>query len=98
MGVLLLATSPVQPWYAVTVVGLAALAARPWWLAVAVAGYPYFFAVILSSRHAVGIGEAAYGLAAFAVVAGKAVAARRVVPPRGQPERTAPAAALPAAR
>ena len=75
-GTLLLLTSPVQPWYSITVLALAALAARPWWAAVTLAGYPYFFAVILGSPHAVVIGQVAYGLAALAVVAGEIASAR----------------------
>jgi hypothetical protein len=82
-GALLLLSSPVQPWYAVAVIAVAAFAGRPWWAAVAVAGYPYFFAVILASRHAVGIGEAAYGLAALVVAGGETWAARRAHDPAG---------------
>lgn len=67
LGALLLAVTPVQPWYAVTLLALAAVAARPAWAAVAVAGYPYFFAVILDSPRAVAIGRLSYGLALVAV-------------------------------
>jgi hypothetical protein len=67
LGGLLLAVTPVQPWYAVTLLAVATVAARPAWSAVAVAGYPYFFAVILDSPHAVGIGRLTYGLALLAV-------------------------------
>jgi hypothetical protein len=67
MGTLLLAASPVQPWYAVSLLAFATLAVEPAWAAVAVAGYPYFFAVILLHPHRVGIGQAAYGLAALGV-------------------------------
>ena len=74
-GTLLLVTSPVQPWYSITVLALAALAARPWWAAVTLAGYPYFFAVILGSPHAVVIGQVGYGLAAIGVVAGELASA-----------------------
>jgi len=81
MGTLLLAASPVQPWYAVTVLALAALAAEARWAAVTVAGYPYFFAVILLHPDRVGIGELAYGLAAIAVVSAGARSMRRC-PPR----------------
>lgn len=70
LGTLLLATTPVQPWYAVALVPLAALAARPYWAAVTAAGYPYYFAVIVASRHPVGIGRASYGTGLAAVVAG----------------------------
>jgi hypothetical protein len=67
MGTLLLAASPVQPWYAVTLLAFASLAAEPKWAAVVVAGYPYFFAVILLHPQHSGIGQLAYGLAAAAV-------------------------------
>ena len=69
MGTLLLATSPVQPWYAVTLLAFAALAAEPIWAAVVVAGYPHFMAVILLHPQRVGIGQLAYGLAALTVAA-----------------------------
>ena len=68
IGAVLLATSPIQPWYAVTLLALATVAAMPWWAAVLAAGYPYFFAVILDDRHATGLGQAAYAVA-FAVMA-----------------------------
>lgn len=68
LGALLLAVTPVQPWYAVTLLGLAAVAARPAWAAVALAGYPYFFAVLLDSQHAVAIGRISYGLALVVLV------------------------------
>jgi hypothetical protein len=83
MGTLLLAASPVQPWYAVTLLAFAALAAEARWAAVTVAGYPYFFAVILLHSNRVGIGQLAYGLAAIAVAAAAARSMRRCRPPRG---------------
>jgi len=67
MGTLLAATSPVQPWYAVTLLAFATLAIAPQWAAVLAAGYPYFFAVILLQPHRVGIGEGAYTAAAALV-------------------------------
>lgn len=69
VGALLLAVTPVQPWYAVTLLAVATVAARPAWSAVAVAGYPYFFAVLLDSPHAVAIGRVSYGLALAVLVA-----------------------------
>jgi hypothetical protein len=69
LGVLFLATSPVQPWYATSVLALATAAARPRWALLTLAGYPYFFAVILADRHAVGIGELCYGAAAAGIIA-----------------------------
>lgn len=72
LGAVLLAVTPVQPWYAVALLAVATVAGAPAWSAVALAGYPYFFAVILDSPHASAIGRASYGLALVAV----AVAAR----------------------
>ncbi|MGH9264490.1 MAG: glycosyltransferase 87 family protein [Acidimicrobiales bacterium] len=68
LGALLLAVTPVQPWYALTLLAVATVAAAPAWAAVAVAGYPYFFAVILDSPHAVAIGRVSYGLALLVIV------------------------------
>jgi hypothetical protein len=72
LGALLLATTPVQPWYAVVLLALAASAGRPGWSVLAVAAYPYFFAVILDAPHAVAIGRVSYGLALL-VVGGAAI-------------------------
>jgi hypothetical protein len=81
LGALLLATSPVQPWYAVSLLALATVAARPRWSLVVVCGYPYFFAVILADRHMIGIGRVGYG-AALAVVAVLGAVAHRLEPAR----------------
>ena len=67
LGTLLLAASPVQPWYAVTLLALTAVAVEPIWAVVVAAGYPYFIAVILWHPQRVGIGQLAYGLAAVIV-------------------------------
>jgi hypothetical protein len=77
LGALLLGVTPVQPWYALTLLAVAAVATAPRWSAVAVAGYPYFFAVILDSPDAVAIGRVSYGLALVAVVL---LAARAALP------------------
>jgi hypothetical protein len=68
LGGLLLAVTPVQPWYAVTLLAVATVAAAPAWVAVVVAGYPYFFAVLLDSPHSIVIGRASYGLALVVVL------------------------------
>ena len=68
MGTLLAVASPVQPWYAVSLLAFATLAVSPQWAAIVAAGYPYFFAVILISPHQTGIGQLSYA-AAVAVVA-----------------------------
>ena len=68
LGAVLLAVTPVQPWYALTLLAVATVAAAPAWAAVAAAGYPYFFAVILDSPHAVAIGRVSYGVALLVIV------------------------------
>ncbi len=77
LGTLLLATSPVQPWYAVTLLAVATVAVQPWWAAVVIAGYPYYLAVILDHPHAVALGRLAYGGAALVVVTGTVLSARQ---------------------
>ncbi len=69
-GAVLLAVTPVQPWYALTLLAVATVAGVPAWSAVALAGYPYFFALILDSPHAALIGRTSYGLALVAVALG----------------------------
>ena len=83
-GALLLAATPVQPWYSVTLLAMAAVAVRPAWSAVAVAGYPYFFAVLLDSPHAVTIGRVSFGLALTVVVVGGRLRPPRVTLDRSQ--------------
>ncbi len=78
VGALLLATTPVQPWYAVTLLAVATVAAAPAWSLVAAAGYPYFFALILDAGHTVAMGRLAYGVALAGVAAGAGVRRRRV--------------------
>ncbi len=73
LGALLLAASPVQPWYAVALLAVATVAVRPWWVAVLVAGYPYFFAVILDHPQVVVLGRVAYGAALVVVATAAAV-------------------------
>ena len=85
IGVLLLSATPVQPWYAVTLVALAAAARRPRWGLVVAAGYPYFFAVILSAVHQNGLGQIAYGAAALGVLAVSVAAAGRRRTEAGEP-------------
>jgi len=70
LGGLLLAVTPVQPWYTVTLLAVATVAVAPRWAAVVLAGYPYFFAVLLDSPHAVAIGRLSYGMALVVVLGG----------------------------
>ena len=65
---LLLATTPVQPWYAVSALALASLATWPAAAAVVAAAYPYYFAVILDLPHATALGRLCYLCAAVAVL------------------------------
>jgi hypothetical protein len=75
IGALLLAASPAQPWYAVSLLALAAVARRPAWAAVVVAGYGAALSSVLAPAHAVTIGGWAYTAALVVVVA---AAGRRV--------------------
>jgi hypothetical protein len=63
-----LVATPVQPWYAVSLLAAATVVPWPAAAAVALAGYPYFFAVILDHRHPGALGRLTFGAAAVAVV------------------------------
>ena len=63
LAALLLATSPAQPWYAVTLVALAAVAARPAYLAVVAAGYAAAITSTLDRPDSAMIGGFAYSVA-----------------------------------
>lgn len=88
LGVLLLAVTPVQPWYAVTLLAVATVAVAPAWSAVALAGYPYFFALLLDSPHTVAIGRVSYGLALVAVLAGARLRGAGRTQMTGEPQVT----------
>jgi hypothetical protein len=60
VAALLLATSPAQPWYAVTLVALATVAARPAYLAVVAAGYAAAITSTLDRSGSAMIGGLAY--------------------------------------
>ena len=94
-GALLLATTPVQPWYAVVLLAVATVAARPRWAALAVAGYPSFFAVLLDHPHPVAIGRASYGAAAL-IVGVLTVRQHRRHDDTGREEEALPAMLVPA--
>lgn len=81
LGAALLLASPVQPWYGLPLVALAALAARPVWAVVPALTYPVFFAVVDTgpSPAVARIGTACY-LAALAVLLLTALRRRRVLP------------------
>lgn len=68
LGAAFLVATPVQPWYALLLVVLAVLAARPEWLLVAAAAYPAYFSAVLRDDRFVGIGQLSYGLAAAGVL------------------------------
>ncbi len=59
--------TPVQPWYAITLLAVATVAVRPRWALVVAAAYPYFFCVILGASHSVAVGRLSYGVAAAGV-------------------------------
>jgi hypothetical protein len=65
---LFLLTTPAQPWYLASLAALAVCAARPEWIAVAVAAYPLYFANRIDHDPARD-GEIAYGAAVLIVVA-----------------------------
>lgn len=77
LGVLLLCATPVQPWYGCTLLAVAAAAGRPAWTGVLLAGFPYFFGVILDYRHAAGVGALCFGAAATLIVAAAAASTWR---------------------
>ncbi|MCW2744223.1 MAG: hypothetical protein JWM48_773 [Mycobacterium sp.] len=75
-GVLLLLTTPVQPWYAVALAGVAVACGRPEWMAVGLAAYPVY-ARTVHDQSAVATGRLAYGLALLVVLAAAALRWRR---------------------
>jgi hypothetical protein len=83
LGAALLLSSPVQPWYGLPLVALAALAARPVWAVVPALTYPVFFAVIATgpSPAVWRTGSACY-LGALAVLLLAALRRRGAVPDR----------------
>jgi hypothetical protein len=67
VGTAFLVATPVQPWYAVLLLGLAAAARRPEWLVVAAAAYPIYFSAAPDVK--VTVGSWTYGVAAVIVAA-----------------------------
>jgi hypothetical protein len=82
LGVLMFVTTPVQPWYAVAVAGIAVLAERPWLLVVPLAAEPYYASVILADPHQVAVGRAVYAAAALVVLVSARYERRRVKLPQ----------------
>lgn len=78
LGALLLLTTPVQPWYAVVLGGVAVAAGRPEWLAVGVAGYPGYVLTV-QGRPAAAVATACYAAAAGGVAAAALLRRRRQV-------------------
>ena len=76
LSVAVLVTSPVQPWYAVTLAGIGAWLGAPWLMAPAVLAEVYYAAVILDEPHQVAVGRICYGVA-LAVVLSATVVSRR---------------------
>jgi hypothetical protein len=79
MAAVLLLVTPVQPWYALLLVALAAVASAWWALPIAAASYPLFFATVLHDNGVV-VGRLSFGAAALVVAA---VAISRGRPPVG---------------
>lgn len=69
VGALLLVATPVQPWYALLLVALAALAREWWWPAVGAAAVPLYLAAVLDGP-VTAVGTVSYALALVVVVAG----------------------------
>ena len=61
VGTLILVTTAVQPWYAVTATGIGCLVDQPLWALLAIAGEPYYATVILDDAHQVLVGCLSYG-------------------------------------
>jgi hypothetical protein len=84
LTLLVLLTSPVQPWYAVGLAALGGLAGAGGWVLVAPAllGELYYAAVILDDPHQVAVGRLTYGTALvvlLAVMAGRHIRTSRLV-------------------
>ena len=77
LAALILVTTPVQPWYTVTVAGIGTLAGRPWLAAFGLAAEPYYTAIILDDPHQIAAGRLSYGVALVLVVAFGLVELRR---------------------
>lgn len=88
VGVQLLVT-PVQPWYALLLLALAALAGAWWAVPVAAAAYPLFFVVICGDAvvSAQTAGRLSYGAAALVVAGAAVVERRRRAAPARRPAR-----------
>ena len=91
LAAVVLVSTPVQPWYAVTLGGMGILAGAPELMLPALAGEPYYAVVILADRHQVAVGRLAYFLALAGVAAG--VWRRRSL--RRSAPRSAPADPIP---
>ncbi|MEJ7765349.1 MAG: glycosyltransferase 87 family protein [Acidimicrobiales bacterium] len=77
LGMLLLVTTPVQPWYAVSVAALGLLDRAWWWAVLAVVAWPYYVAIILDDPRAESMGRAGYALALAAILAAALTRRRR---------------------
>jgi Glycosyltransferase family 87 len=77
LAALILVTTPVQPWYAVTAAGLGALAGLPWLVMLGLAAEPYYAAIVLDDPHQVAAGRIDYGVALVLVLAVGVVQLRR---------------------
>ncbi len=76
LGGLLLIATPVQPWYALPLLAVAALDGAWWWAAPAAAAYPLYFSEVLNGPSNFA-GRLGYAVAALVVLAGALTARRR---------------------
>lgn len=76
VGALLFVATPVQPWYAVLLVALAALARQWWWPAVGAAAIPVYLSAVLGGPTQL-VGTVSYALAAGVVAGGLLLNGRR---------------------
>ena len=90
LAALILVTTPVQPWYAVTVAGLGALAGLPWLVVLGLAAEPYYAAIILADPHQSRPARIGYGAPSTHIAFGLFVV-RRGADARGPPSPAAPA-------
>lgn len=80
LGTALLLATPVQPWYGVLLVAVAAVGGAWWWLGVAGASYVVFFATVLGDDPTTSgrdLGRLAFAVALAVVLAVAAITARR---------------------
>jgi Glycosyltransferase family 87 len=91
LAVALLIATPVQPWYGLSLAALAALAGQARWLAISMAAYPLYFAVVTVGPNPVAtrVGQLAFAGAAAVQVAAWWLDRRSARRPALRPEAAA---------